>query len=532
MFRVQCAAQSWWVLAFSLALGLGGATMAGEGADTQMAPRQLRAAGHHLRIDLMWRAEDAQCFEIWRADRATGPFQLIRERHFLSVFTDFIGRDGITHHYRVRPVAAGEATLPFSETVAGTSQAEDDEAFLTGVQEAGIRYFYDFAHPISGLAREWGYNDARPHARTICAIGATGMGMLNLVVGLERGVLPAKGTKALVLKMLRFLDEDTERFDGAFSHWMDGNSGKALPFAKIGGADIVETAFLMQGILVLREYFTDGDAVSREIRQRADALWRAVEWDKFADPRQRLYWHWPVPEGKHGMRITGSNEGHLPYLLAVASPSHPAPPEVYHSGWVGTHQVLNKRYYDVPLEVGRPHGFPLFWTHYSYLGFDPRGIRDRHVADYFEHHRRVARIHYLYALDNPKKFKGYGAECWGLTSSSGPKGYGGWTPVRHDNGTIAPTAALSSMPYAPVEALAMLKGLYRDQGGELWREFGFMDAFNPTENWVAPLWIGIDVGPIAPMIENHRTGLCWRLFMQAPEVRKAIRTLGIQRGER
>jgi hypothetical protein len=494
----------------------------------------VQATGHRMRIDLRWHGQEPDLYEIWRGDRAEGPFERIADQHGVPLYTDFVGQDGISRYYRVRTVKPSTGTGDgsefgaFSATVEGRSVAEDREAFLTGVQEAGIRYFFDFAHPVSGLAREWGRQTPPRHVRRICAIGASGMGLMNLVVGLERGVLPAVETRELLLRMLTFVQEQAETYDGALPHWMDGTTGKTIPFAKIGGADIVETAFFMEGVLVVREYFSGANKLDRQIRSRADELWRGVRWDRFTDEKNRLYWHWPVEGLKRPMRITGSNEGHIAYLLAVASPTHPAPDEVYSQGWVGTHRVMNKAFYGMHLEVGRPHGSPLFWTHYSYLGLDPHGLQDKHVTDYFTYHRNVALIHWEYAKENPKAHAGYGPLRWGLTSSSGPDGYGPWTPVRHDNGTIAPTAALSSMPYVPEQSLAMLEDLYEKRGGHLWGEFGFYDAFNDSRNWVSKgFWIGIDVGPIAPMIENHRTGLCWKLFMNAPEIKAAVERLGI-----
>ncbi len=494
------------------------------------------ATGHRMRIDLRWEGQEPDLYEVWRSNSADGRFKRIAVGHGLPLFSDFVGRDGVVRYYRVRAVRNSSETRDgrqygeFSATVRGESVAEEREAFLTGVQAAGIRYFTDYAHPVSGLGREWGRVNPPHHVRRVCALGASGMGLMNMVVGLERGLLPAAETRQLLLRILRFVQEKAERYDGALPHWLDGTTGKTIPFARIGGADIVETAFFMQGLLVVREYFAGTDAVDTEIRTRADAVWRDVRWDRFVDKKNRLYWHWPIEGRKRPLLITGSNEGHIAYLLAVASPTHPAPDAVYHDGWVGTHRVLNKDYYGVRLEVGRPHGFPLFWTHYSYMGLDPRGLRDKHVRDYFDHHRNAALVHWHHAKENPGGFEGYGPLRWGLTSSSGPDGYGGWSPVHKDNGTIAPTAALSSMPYLPEQSLAMLEDLYAERGADLWGEFGFYDAFNDSRNWTAKgFWIGIDVGPIAPMIENHRTGLCWKLFMQAPEIKAAVARLGIQR---
>ncbi len=492
-----------------------------------------------MRVDLDWTGWQprASWYRVLRSGSPRGPFECIRDRHGLTVCTDFLGEDGLERFYRIQACFAqgGDSSAarmgPASPVIRAASKAEDAETFLTGVQGASIRYFTTYAHPVSGLAREWGRVLPKPRVKRTCATGATGMGFMNLIVGLERGVLPPKKTRQQVLKMLRFLQDNADRFDGVFPHWLNGATGKTIVFGGIPGGDIVETAFLMQGMITVREYFSGHTAMDAEIRERADALWRDVRWDRFTDEKNRLYWHWPAERSKRPLRITGSNEGHLAYLLAVASPTHPAPDAVYRDGWVGTHRMVNSDYYGIRLDVGRPHGFPLFWAQYSYLGLDPRGLRDQRVPDYFTHFRDAALIHWRYAQDNPLGHKGYGPLRWGLTASMGPDGYGAWTPMRRDNGTIAPTAALSSMPYLPDRSLAMLVDLYERRGPDLWGEFGFYDAFNDTRGWVATgAWIGIDVAPIAPMIENHRTGLCWRLFSQAPEIRTAIERLGIRAG--
>lgn len=501
------------------------------------APSRLKAIGHRFRIDLDWSTweVDATAFRVWGSPAEEGPYTCVADQYGLTVYSDFIGGNGVTRHYRVEalgPTVDGQSRpLPGapSLTVHGTSVAEDTDAFLTGIQAAGIRYFTAYAHPESGLAREWGRTRPNARVRRTCALGATGMGLLNIIVAVDRGILAREDACTLLLTQLRFL-ETADHYDGVSPHWLDGTTGKTVVFGGIPGGDVVETAFLMQGLIAVREYFTGKNVTEAEIRERADGLWRRVRWDRLVAPGHRLYWHWPIEGRAHPMRITGSNEGHLAYLLAAASPTHPVPAAVYHEGWVGSHVVIDRTFHGVPLEVGRPHGFPLFWTHYSYLGFDPRGITDHHVGDYFTHHRNVARIHWEYAQANPGGFESYGPLRWGLTASMGPDGYRAWTPVREDTGTIAPTAALSSFPYTPEKSLAMLEDLYAERGHDLWGAFGFFDAFNDSRNWVATdAWIGIDVGPIAPMIENHRTGLCWRLFMQAPEIRDAVERLGIRR---
>jgi hypothetical protein len=166
----------------------------------------------------------------------------------------------------------------------------------------------------------------------------------------------------------------------------------------------------------------------------------------------------------------------------------------------------------------------LFWSHYSYLGLDPRGLRDRY-ADYWQHNRNHTLLNRKYCIENPSKFKGYGEDCWGLTASYSVKGYAAHSPAR-DLGVISPTAALSSFPYTPEYSMQALKHFYYDLGDRIWGEYGFHDAFSEQKNWYPQRYLAIDQGPIIVMIENYRSGLLWKLFMSCPEVRDGLKKLG------
>ena len=198
-------------------------------------------------------------------------------------------------------------------------------------------------------------------------------------------------------------------------------------------------------------------------------------------------------------------------------------PEVYWSGWEGYRGVKPTTHFGVENGLGKGMGGPLFFTHYSYMGFDPNAISFRGKT-YFEHFKNLALIQARYAESRKNDFRGYGT-MWGLTASYSPDGYKAHRPGRGDNGTITPTAALSSIPYVPKEGIACLVEMYEKHGGRLWGEFGFYDAFNMTRDWVSHGFLGIDQGPIAPMIENHRTGLCWKTFMKAPEMKRVVKML-------
>ena len=264
------------------------------------------------------------------------------------------------------------------------------------------------------------------------------------------------------------------------------------------------------------------------MRARATRLWEGVEWDWYRqrDESTYLFWHWSPNHGwrlNHALR--GFNECMIVYILGAASPTHPIPPELYYRGWASDSSYANgKEYYGHKIFVGWPYGGPLFFTHYSFLGFDPRGWRDK-FCNYFENNRNIALVHQAYCAENPKKFKDYSSLVWGMTASDNPWGYAAQSPTE-DNGTITPTAAVSSMPYVPEQAMATMEHFYRHYGRELWGEFGFRDAFNPKEGWFAESVLAIDQGPMAPMIENYRTGLCWKYFMANAEIPRALRAIG------
>lgn len=416
------------------------------------------------------------------------------------------------------------APLWCAEGVVVPDPGLDDEALLTAVQKATFRYFWDYGHPVSGAARE------RLGSGETCTSGGTGFGLMAILVGTERGFVTRDEAAARVLKLVTFLQEKAERHHGVWPHWFNGTTGKTIPFSRFDdGGDLVETAFLAQGLLTVRQYFTKENEPEAEIRRRCTELWRGIEWKWHLGepPGRQLIWHWsPNHDWKMNHRIGGHfNECLIVYLLAIASPTHPIPPECYAEGWVKdpkTYAPGGTRY-GIEQRVGWTKGVPLFFTHYSFLGFDPRGWSDPHCS-YFENHRNIALIHRAYAIENPGKHKGYGAAAWGLTACDIPNGYNACSPA-NDNGTIAPTAALSCMPYTPKESMEALR-YFLTLGPKLWGEYGFRDAYNLDRDWFAESYLAIDQGPIVVMIENYRTQLCWKLFMSNPEIEPALRAAG------
>ncbi len=398
-----------------------------------------------------------------------------------------------------------------------------DDALLTKVQEHTFKYFWDYAHPVSGLARE------RLGSDETVTTGGSGFGIMTIPVGVERGFITRSEGAERMRRIVDFLGGKAQRFHGAFSHWMNGTTGAVIPFSgNDNGADLVETAFLMQGLLAASGYF---DAPQEaDIRSGIDAIWRAVEWDWFTRGGQDvLYWHWsPDRDWAMNMQISGWNEGLIVYVLAASSPTHPVSASAYHKGWARQGGIRNGRsFYGVQLPLGSDLGGPMFFAHYSFLGLDPRGLKDSY-ADYWEQNTAHARINQAYCAANPKGHAGYGADCWGLTASDIKGGYTASSPT-NDRGTIAPTAALASMPYTPDESLAALRTFYYVYGDRLWGEYGLYDAFCLDRAWFASSYLAIDQGPIAVMIENYRSGMLWDCFMKHPDVAAGLSALGFSR---
>jgi hypothetical protein len=405
-------------------------------------------------------------------------------------------------------------------------QLSEDE-LLTLVQQQTFRYFWDYGHPVSGLARERSNSKRLPNGDVV-TFGGSGFGVMAIIVGIERGFITREQGIERMGKILAFLDRQAEHFHGIWPHWMNGSTGETVPFSrKDDGADLVETAFMFEGLLAAHQYFSRQTPGEKRIRNVINKLWREAEWNFFTqDGQDVLYWHWSPRHGwamNHAIR--GHNECQIVYILAAASPTYPIEESVYHEGWATGKVFQNgEEYYGIRLPLGPAFGGPLFFAHYSHMGLDPRGLRDRY-ADYWEQMVNHTLINRQHCIENPNRYKGYGAQCWGLTASDGNTGYSAHSP-KNDRGVITPTAALSSMPYTPEYSMDALRYFYYELGNQLWGEYGFKDAFNLSEDWFAPSYLAIDQGPIIVMIENYRTGLLWNLFMSHPDVQNGLKKLG------
>jgi len=397
-----------------------------------------------------------------------------------------------------------------------------DDALMTLVQRQTFKYFWDFAHPVSGLARERNTSD-----QTVTS-GGSGFGLMSVVVGVHRGFVSRAEALQRLQTIITFLTNKAQRFHGAFPHWLNGTTGAVIPFSSTDdGADLVETSFLAMGLIAVREYFDQGNSSETKLRGDINAILEGIEWDWFRQGSQQvLYWHWSPNNGwAMNLKIAGWNECLVTYVLAAGAQNDTIPETVYQSGFARDGQMVNGNvYYNTTLPLGPAMGGPLFFSHYSFLGIDPRGLKDKY-ADYWNQNLAHTTINRLYCVSNPRNYYGYSTAVWGLTASDIPDGYTASSPS-NDRGVIAPTAAISSMPYTPVESMKSMRFMYEVLGDKVWKNYGFVDAFSLHHNWFASSFLAIDQGPQIVMIENHRSSLIWNLCSKAPEVQQGLKKLG------
>jgi hypothetical protein len=396
-------------------------------------------------------------------------------------------------------------------------QVSDDD-LLTLVQQQTFKYFWDFGHPSCGMARE------RNTSGDIVTTGGSGFGIMAMIVAMQRGFISRSDGLARLDKILGFL-ETCDRFHGVWPHWLNGVTGKTQPFSPTdNGGDLVETSYMIEGLLAMRQYLDSTNVTEATEIHRITSLFNAVEFDWFTNGQKVLYWTWS-PNYGFNLKIQGYNETLITYILAASSPTHSITADTYTNGYANNGGIKNgKTYFNYLLPLGGDFGGPLFFTHYSFLGLDPRHLKDQ-FADYWLQNVNQSLINYTWCVTNPRKYPGYGPGIWGLTASDNPWGYNAQSPT-NDLGVITPTAALSSVAYTPVQSLNALRTFYYFLGDRLWGSYGFYDAFDVTESWWATSTLAIDQGPIICMIENYRTALLWNLFMTAPEVRNGLTKLG------
>jgi exo beta-1,2-glucooligosaccharide sophorohydrolase (non-reducing end) len=518
-----------------------------DGTATPNAPKGLSAKGYDRHVELTW--------DLPADSTSIGRYVIYRSldnKNFepigiqlpgITRYSDFLGKPDVTAQYKIAASDFNYHTSSLSPGVTASTREFSDDELLTMLQEACFHYYWDGADPHSGMTLESIPGDDR-----IVATGATGMGISALIVGVNRGFITRAQGIERVTKIVDFL-ERAPRYHGAWSHFMDGSTGQTMAVFGMfeNGGDLVETSFLLEGLLAARQYFRGESDAEKSLYQRISRLWETVEWDWYRGPEHGdfLYWHWSDEWQWHIHHpLIGFNEVMISYLLAMSSPTHGVPATMYYSGWASRSQrALHYRagwsgkangdsyanghtYYGIKLDVGVGSGGPLFFTDYSYLGFNPHRLHDRFTTSYFVNNRNIALINRAYCIADPKHFQGYGANAWGLTASDGPTGYVPHAPDDGDDtGTLTLTGALSSFPYTPKASMEAFKHYYRDLGSQLWDIYGPRDAFNPTEDWVSPIYMGLNQAPIAVMVENYRTGLVWKEFMANPEIGEMLQKL-------
>jgi exo beta-1,2-glucooligosaccharide sophorohydrolase (non-reducing end) len=516
------------------------------------APHHVRATGYDRHVVVRWdpvATPQLARYVIYRSLDGRNFEPVGIQRAGTERYADFLGKAGITAQYQVAAADWKYRTSALSQAVSASTRDLSDDELLTMLEEACFLYYWEGADPHSGMTRENIPGDDR-----IVATGASGMGIGALIVGVDRGFITrAQGVERLT-KIVNFL-EHAQRYHGAWSHYMDGSSGKTMPvFGMLdNGGDLVETSFMMEGLLAARQYFYGASPAEHDLFQRITRLWETVEWDWYRGPEPGgfLFWHWSSEWAwQIHHPLIGFNEVMITYLLGIASPTHAIPATMYYSGWAsqdpraleyrqgwgetadGNHYGNGHTYYGIKLDVGVGTGGPLFFTHYSFFGLDPHSLGDRFTSSYFENNRNIALINRAYCIADPKHYPGYGANAWGLTASDGPKGYVAHAPdAADDTGTLTPTGALASFPYTPEASMAALKHYYRDLGAQLWDIYGPRDAFNQQADWISPIYMGLNQAPIVVMVENYRTGLVWKNFMANPEIGAMLRRLDTVSGK-
>ena len=514
-------------------------------ASVTITPKLISAKGFEKHVDVTWEPVTdtaVKYIKVYRSSDKSVFYPVGVQSPYISRYADFTDTAGREFFYKISLLDKNYKESGLSNVVSALTKEMNDEQLLDMVQEAHFRYYWEGAEKHSGLALE------NIHGRrNMIATGASGFGIMALIVGAERKFITREQLVKRFDTITSFL-ENADKFHGAFSHFIDGTTGKAEPFfgPRDNGADLVETSFLAQGLLAAKQYFNPSVAEEKILIDKIDKIWRGIEWHWFRrdEKNKFLIWHWSPDQGwimNH--KLIGWNETMITYFLAISSPTNAVPAAFYYSGWAsqaseaqqyragwgqtkdGSMYKNGKSYYGIPLKVGVSNGGPLFFVHYSFLGLDPHKFTDVYT-NYFENNTNIARINYRYCVENPEKHIGYGENAWGLTASDGLWSYQADEPVRkQDHGKITPTGALASFPYTPVESMRALKNYYRNYGKFAWGEYGFYDAFNLDSNWRSEIFMGLNQGPIAVMIENHRTGLIWNLFMKNEEIIEGVKKI-------
>ncbi len=508
-------------------------------------PPVITAKGYEKHVNIAWEKitdTTVKYIQVYRSADGKQFYPVGIQPPWFNRYADFTDTINHNFYYKISLLNADYKESAFSNIATAATHPMTDEQLLDMVQEASFRYYWEGAETNSGLALE----DV-PGRQHMIACGASGFGIMAIIAGTERGFITHQQAVERFERITSFL-EKAEKFHGAFSHFMDGTTSKVIPFfgEKDNGGDLVETSFLIQGLLVAQQYFNKDNEAEKNIRNRIEQIWKGVEWDWYRKEKDSkfLYWHWsPDKAWVLNHKLIGYNETMITYILAIASPTHSIPASMYYTGFAsqseeaqkyrsdwgettdGSHFTNGNTYYGIPLKVGVSDGGPLFFEHYSFMALDPHQMQDAYT-NYFTNNQHIALINYRYCVENPGRHIGYGKDNWGLTASDGFWHYSANEPVaKKDEGKMTPTGALASFPYTPAESMAALKNYYRNYGKFLWGAYGFKDAFNLDSNWCSEIYMGLNQAPVVVMIENYRSGLIWKLFMKAADIQNGLKKL-------
>lgn len=513
------------------------------------APKAVSAKGYEQHVDITWKKETnplIRYIKIYRSLNGKDFNPVGIQSPQIAGYSDFTGPQTTPIRYKLTYIDQNYRETGFSSVVTASTRSMTDDELLDMVQLSNFRYYWDGCEPNSGLALE-----NIPGRSTMIATGASGFGMMAILAATKRGFITRDQAAERFIRITTFLSK-ADRFHGVFPHFLDGTTGHVVPFfgQRDNGGDLVETSFLMQGLLAARQFFNGNNANETQIRNTITKLWNEVEWDWYrrTNDSDFLFWHWsPDQEWIINHKLIGWNETMITYFLAIASSTHGVPASLYYSGWAsqsaeaaiyrtnwgqttdGASYVNGNTYHGIALPVGVSNGGPLFFVHYSFLGLNPHQFTDRYV-NYFDNNQRIAEINLRYCIENPLRYKGYGADFWGLTASDGVSYYTADEPtVKGDKGKLTATGALASFPYTPEASMRALKNYYRTYGKYLYGYYGFRDAIDLDNNWCSPIYMGLNQAPITVMIENYRSNLLWDLFMANPEVQEALKKISASR---
>ncbi len=465
-------------------------------------------------------------YRVYRALSSSGPFEPASDLLSNNHFADAEVENGQTYHYLVRAVNNVDLESADSQTISATPAELDDEAFLDFVMQTAFDYFWYEANPENGLVRD------RSRPGSAASVAAVGFGLSALTVGIDHGwITRAEGVERVLTTLRTFWNgpqgpeaSGVIGYKGFFYHFLNMETATRSGTTELS---TIDTALLLGGVLHVGEYFDRQAPEEAEVRALADSLYNRVDWT-WAQVRPPAISHgWKPESGFIPFDYRGYNEAMLLYLLALGSPTHGVAPEAWQA-YTGPYNDKWQTHYGYTFLIFPP----LFGHQYSHVWIDFRGIRDAFMRgkgiDYFENSRRATLAQQAYAVANPNRRAGYGADMWGFTASDGPDGYRarGAPPAQNDDGTLTPTAPGGSYAFTPEASLNVLRAMYDAYRSELWGPYGFRDAFNPGRNWFASDYLGIDQGPILLMIENGRTGRVWEVFARNESIRRGLGRAG------